>query len=156
MCLCCWLIYFQENKYSLPWRWSHPFKRKLPGNTISNHISLPIYARTGFSCDNLWTWKVKCNRCGSHIGPGWSADSRFSTKQHFSLLHIMASSHHALSCLIAVNSIGHLRLEHLQQPQSSAVCRLQLYHLNSISVDHMTSSLCGMVLSVERPLPWIL
>ena len=42
-------------------------------------VSLPLYARTGFSCGNLWTWKDKCNSCGSqriHIGPDWSTDGR--------------------------------------------------------------------------------
>ena len=40
-----------------------------------------------------------------------------------------------------------------QQLQSSAVCHLQLRHLNRISVEHITKSLCGIVLSVEIPLP---
>ena len=65
----------------------------------------------------------------------------------------MATRHHALLWLIAVNSSVYIRLEHLQQQQSSAVCRLQLFHLNSISVQHIARSLCSIVLSVEIPLP---
>ena len=63
----------------------------------------------------------------------------------------MASRHHALLWLIAVNISGHIRLEHLQQPQRSAVCRLQLFHLNSISVEHITRSLCAV--SGDAPAP---
>ena len=45
-------------------------------------VSLPLCARTGFSCGNLWTYnlKDKRNRCVSqriHIGPAWSADGRY-------------------------------------------------------------------------------
>ena len=43
------------------------------------------------------------------------------------------------------------RLEHLQQPQGFAVCRLRLFHLKSISVEHITRSLCGIVLSGDVP-----
>ena len=45
------------------------------------------------------------------------------------------------------------RLENPQQLQCSAVCHLQLRHLNRMSVEHITKSLCGVVLSVEIPLP---
>ena len=34
--------------------------RKLPGNKIINPVISPLYARTGFSCGNLWTRKDKC------------------------------------------------------------------------------------------------
>ena len=54
MCLCCWLIYFQENKSSLPWRWSPPFMVVPALKTATQQesiflVCLPLYARSGFS-----------------------------------------------------------------------------------------------------------
>ena len=44
------------------------------------------------------------------LGQPMADIKRLSKKQHFSLLHSMASIHHTLLWLIAVNSSGHVRL----------------------------------------------
>ena len=171
MCLRCWCISFEGNNSRLPWRWSHQFMavlasilRKLPDSTmpsflqscISMHWLGVIHLRQPMDLErqrqSLWhandtRWTFLVNR--------WQTLTRSSNRQRLSLQHAMAWRHHALLWQTAVNRNGHRRLKNPQQPQSSAICHLQLRHLNRMSVEHITKSLCGIVLSVEIPLPWM-
>ena len=52
--------------------------RKLPGNKITNPVSLPIYARTGCNSVAATYGLGKTNAIAViHIGPDWSTDGRY-------------------------------------------------------------------------------